>query len=87
MDIQRSRYSLGSCATGDRQNDSKSVRHIHSHYDRPHIFGPSRVLRTAEMDAEMDQDIDTDSSSDMEVRPVRHQWSVGVTDLDSAAGR
>lgn len=86
MGTQQSRFSLSSCATGDRQTGSKSVHHIYSR--RPPLFGPSRVLRTRDEDPEMDQGTDTDSCSTFtEVGQGRRQWSVRGTNLDSAAGR
>jgi len=81
MGIQRSRFSLSSCAAVDRQNGSRSVRHVDSR--RTPTFGPSRPPRTHDQD----QGTDTDSSSFTEMGEVRRQWPVGATDLDSAAGR
>lgn len=87
MGIQRSRFALNSCATvtRDRENDSKLVGHIYSR--GPSTFGPSRAPQTHDQDHRIDQDTDTDSSSFTEIGQVRRQWSVGVTDLDSVAGR
>jgi hypothetical protein len=82
--IQRSRYTLSSYATGDRQNGSRPVRHDYSR--GPPVCGPSRVTQTQDQDVEMDQDSDTDSGSSS-IGQVKRQCSVGVTDLDSAAGR
>jgi hypothetical protein len=87
MGIQQSRFTLSSCATGDRQSGSKSIHHIYSL--GPPSFGPSRVSRTRDQDPEMDQGTDTDSctSTSTEIGQGRHQWPVMGTDLDSAAGR